>query len=75
MASFFRPVSCPDCGRIAIEDHYYKTGAGYIICQCCGCEIDCEAKYDRENNTSYFEEEKKKGVWKVIFANEGWNLL
>jgi hypothetical protein len=66
MASFFRPVACPDCGKIAVEDYYYRTGAGYIICQCCGCEVDREAKYDKEKNTSYFEEETRTGYGKFF---------
>ncbi|MDQ1146040.1 hypothetical protein QE429_002867 [Bacillus sp. SORGH_AS 510] len=66
MASFLRPVACPDCGRFAVEDYYYRIGAGYIICQCCGCEVDREAKYDPENNTSYFEIEKRRGYGKFF---------
>lgn len=70
MSSFHLLVACPDCRRIAIEDHYYKTGAGYIICQCCGCEVDREAKYNREKNISYFEEEKRKGYGKFFLKNK-----
>ncbi|MDQ6598135.1 hypothetical protein E2K98_19865 [Bacillus salipaludis] len=62
MASFFLPVVCPDCGRIAVEDHHYKTGAGYSICQCCGCEVDPEAKYDREKIFLILRKKKERGM-------------
>ncbi|WP_413299654.1 hypothetical protein AA0X95_16445 [Bacillus sp. 1P10SD] len=70
MASFHRPVACPDCGRFAVEDYYYRIGAGYIICQCCGCEVDREAKYDPEKNTSYFAIEKRRGYGKFFLKRK-----
>ena len=75
MTSILLPVACPDCGRIAVEDYYYRTGAGYIICQCCGCEVDREAKYDREKNTSYFEEEIRKGYGKFFLERKDGNFI
>lgn len=60
------PVACPECGKMAIEDYYYRTGAGYIICSHCGCEVDREAKYDKETGISYIEEVIRKGYGRIF---------
>ena len=36
MASIMFARECPQCGRSAIEDNYYKTDETYIICYRCG---------------------------------------
>lgn len=51
---------------MAVEDYYYRTGAGYIICSHCGCEVDREAKYDKETGIYYFEEIIRKGYGRIF---------
>ena len=51
-----------------------KLGAGYIICQCCGCEVDREAKYDSEMKINYFEEEKRRGYGRFFLMRKDGNF-
>lgn len=36
MGSVIDYIECPNCGREACSDYYYKTGEEYVHCQNCG---------------------------------------
>jgi hypothetical protein len=80
MASIVINIACPQCGRVAVEDNYYKIDVRYVYCQCCGYNFSREQKYnekegreEREDieNPGYglFVLSKKEGRGTVTFLN------
>ncbi|ASK61876.1 hypothetical protein CFK37_06730 [Virgibacillus phasianinus] len=73
MASTYSAMQCPNCGRSAIEDYYYKIGEQFICCH------RCDYNYSKviEHETSQYKEDafggygifmvvKKKGSREII---------
>lgn len=50
MGSVLSEIDCPNCGRTAIEDYYYKTDEIYIFCQSCGYNKSSTLKRDDNGN-------------------------
>ena len=68
-------IKCPNCGRSAIEDDYYKTDERYIYCYRCGYLYtkltDDGINYDIDDSKGYgtFYLVKKKGRGKRVLFN------
>ncbi|WP_088007084.1 hypothetical protein [Indiicoccus explosivorum] len=68
MASNMYATECPQCGRSAIVDEYYKRGDRYLTCWRCGYCHTVENRAFHEKDGVGFEEEVCPGfgvfVWR-----------
>lgn len=44
MGSVINDIECPNCGREAYNDFYYKTGEEYTVCNNCGYHYSATIK-------------------------------
>ena len=57
MASVLDFIDCPNCGKEAISDFYYKTGEEYINCQHCGYHYSAFIKHRNKALNTLTEED------------------
>ena len=57
MASNIFARECPQCGRSAIEDNYYKSGETYIVCYRCGYSYSKKIVKRTKSSVEYKEVE------------------
>ncbi|MEW8986182.1 MAG: hypothetical protein AB2401_04120 [Bacillus sp. (in: firmicutes)] len=55
MASIIYATKCPNCGRSAIEDHYYKIGEIYTYCLRCGYHYEKTIESSAKDSVEYKE--------------------
>ncbi|WP_102349246.1 hypothetical protein [Bacillus sp. Marseille-P3661] len=68
MASNISAVECPQCGRSAIQDYYYKTDEVYIQCIRCGFTYSRTIKIENEKEI-IFDEVRNKGYGIACIVN------
>ncbi|MCM3109681.1 hypothetical protein [Lederbergia lenta] len=73
MTSVMCSIECPNCGRSAIEDNYYKSEEKYIYCYRCGYLYKRMTKdgvnFQVDKNKGYGHLSKKSGEGKAVFFN------
>lgn len=70
MGSLTYAMKCPQCGRSAFEDSYYKTDETYIICYRCGYYYSRQIKETRASeliiNTQVYDQEARLRSYEIL---------
>ncbi|WP_257347648.1 hypothetical protein [Pseudalkalibacillus decolorationis] len=75
MGSIYSAVKCPQCGRSAIEDFYYKSDESYIICYRCGFNYSKTISKSDRRRIEYKEEKQVgHGVFSLVKRNGQRNM-
>lgn len=67
MASLGFAIECPNCGRSAFEENYYKTDETYIVCYRCGYNYRRTMKQALNGRIEH-EEVEYKGFGVILLA-------